>query len=1222
MLRLKQIDICGFKSFCDRERLRFSGTGIAAVVGPNGCGKSNICDAVNWVLGEQSAKSLRGARMHDVIFNGSRNRAPAGLATVTLILHDSGLVSGQAGEDNGMPRPVRLPASRAPGEIAVTRKLFSSGQSKYMLNGKVVRLRDVQDLFLGSGLGPNHYAIIEQGRIGRLLSARALDRRAFVEEAAGVTRFKARKRLAELKLANAELNLERVHDILQEVLRQVNSLKRQAERAERYETYRSDLRDALSVLFASRFRVAESEREQLEAEVEGARERLAAASAETERMESDFSAERDRERTLDERLDALREELSGLRIDEERMRERVLQQSRAAADNSTRIEGARSDIEANSVRILGLEADVLRERNRIERLAAETKAAALRREAKESDCADREAAMSEKREAQEACRTRLMQSLRELSNSRLRIGQIEETMAGQGRRMQILCQRRDDAARRLDAAWQRRDREDGRAAELRKSVLEERARSKSLREAVAGRNTEVETLRRRIQDRGAEASRLTARRDSLREMLEHRAYTTEAVKGVFDALERSSRPGFRPLGILADFLEVDEGYEKPVEQFLEEDLERVVVADWEAARHGAFLVRTDIGGRAAFLVRSHPSSAAEETVPAVEGAEPLSRHVRFAGGDAEWGPCPLPKLRNGFLVDDSREAERLADRHPHLYFLVRDGTWYQGNLVHAGRKSSGGPLVLKQQLRMLAPQIAEAAEALESTEREFAAAERSARRDSEDLEAARSNLQDLEKDLLAAEHGLRQASRHAGNLERTRSAASEEIVRTEDALAKTEVKCEELHAKRSDLEEACKREELLATELERASRDGQSALARLQEERAALRAGAAALKERSRASAASLHRAESLLTDHRRRLRQLERQVGQWAGEKSRLLGANRDLERRIQSGGAAQDDLRLRIDAASGDLKESRVRIGNLIEAVRANREVVERAGSACSAKEIELAKVELDLEHIAASCASELDEPVDEVAARAPSDLPEGALRAAEERHRKLKAKLERLGAVNVLAREEFEQVSERRDFLDAQQQDLVDSIRGTHQAIREIDTETRKKFTAAFEGINLHFRQVFATLFGGGIGEMRLSDPDNPGESGIDIVAQPPGKRLQSVALLSGGEKSLTVMALLMATFRYKPSPFCILDEVDSQLDESNTVRMRSLLKEMAPETQFIVITHSKTTMEVAETLYGVTMGEAGVSRLVSVRMSDPAAGAEEPDREREPALAASA
>ena len=267
VLRLKQIDLCGFKSFCDRERLRFSGTGIAAVVGPNGCGKSNICDAVNWVLGEQSAKSLRGARMHDVIFNGSRNRAPAGLATVTLILHDSGSVSGPAGEDNGMPRPVRLPASRAPGEIAVTRKLFSSGKSRYMLNGKVVRLRDVQDLFLGSGLGPNHYAIIEQGRIGRLLSARALDRRAFVEEAAGVTRFKARKRLAELKLANAELNLERVHDILQEVLRQVNSLKRQAERAERYETYRSDLRDALSVLFASRFRVAESEREQIEAEV-------------------------------------------------------------------------------------------------------------------------------------------------------------------------------------------------------------------------------------------------------------------------------------------------------------------------------------------------------------------------------------------------------------------------------------------------------------------------------------------------------------------------------------------------------------------------------------------------------------------------------------------------------------------------------------------------------------------------------------------------------------------------------------------------------------------------------------------------------------------------------------------------------------------------------------------------------------------------------------------
>jgi chromosome segregation protein len=250
----------------------------------------------------------------------------------------------------------------------------------------------------------------------------------------------------------------------------------------------------------------------------------------------------------------------------------------------------------------------------------------------------------------------------------------------------------------------------------------------------------------------------------------------------------------------------------------------------------------------------------------------------------------------------------------------------------------------------------------------------------------------------------------------------------------------------------------------------------------------------------------------------------------------------------------------------------------------------------------VQSGLEHLESNCTAELDQPIAEIAERAPRSLSEEELEQATERHRSISAKIDRLGPVNVLARREYEQVSERRTFLETQQQDLVDSIRNTREAIREIDTASRERFEAAFEAINDNFRRVFATLFGGGIGELRLSDPMDADASGIDIVAQPPGKRLQNVALLSGGEKSLTVMALLLATFRYQPSPFCVLDEVDSQLDEANTIRLRGLIQEMAPETQFIVITHSKTMMEVAETLYGVTMGEAGVSKLVSVRMAD--------------------
>ncbi len=1222
VLRLKQIDLYGFKSFSNRERLRFSGRGIAAVVGPNGCGKSNICDAVNWVLGEQSAKSLRGSRMHDVIFNGTRNRPPAGMATVTLTLQDPDLVLERLYVTNGRPRSTKLPASKTPGEIAVTRKLFSNGESQYILNGQIVRLRDVQDLFLGTGLGPNHYAIIEQGRIGQLLSSRALDRRAFVEEAAGVTRFKARRKLAEFKLANAELNLERVHDIHQEVQRQANSLKRQAERAERYEGYRKELRDALGVLFASRYRHSESERKRLESEVKAAKAQLASASAKTDRMESEFSEKRDREREWEARLEAEREKLSGLRIDEERMRERVSQQSRTVTDNSGRMERARRDIDAIAVRVLKLEEDVLEEQRGIEKIAGETDALGLELAAKESECDEHEAAVSGKRLEQEASRAKLLQAMRDLSNSRALLGQLEETLAGLDRRLEELRQQRDGAAHRLVDATAQQDRRSRQASELGRRAQEKAARCEALREALEERGRALEFLRQDVQDRRADVSRLTARRDSLREMLEHRAYTSEAVKDIFDALEQNPQSGFHPLGILADFLEVDEGYEKAVEQFLGEDLEHVVVADWEAAGHGAQLVREEIGGRAAFLVRAHPDSSNEEPPSAINGAAPLASFVRFAAGDGVWGPGALPKLRDGYLIEDETTAERLAIQHPRLYFLLRDGTWYRGNVVQAGRKASGGPLVLKQQMRELLPELPAADEGLEAAERETGAASEAARRDSEELEAARSSLQDLEKEALAIGHDLRQARQLAEELEGARASTCEEIERTEAERASTEIRREEQLSDRARLEEACRREESLSAELERAFHDGQSLLAELQEERATLRTEAATLEERCRAREASLHQTQALLVDQRKRLDDSERQLAQWREENKRLLESNTELQRRVGSAADEQHDLRVRIDETSGSLSESRARTTALVEAVRDNRELVERASGECSAKEIELARVESDLEHLAGSCDSELGESIGEIAARAPSDLSDEALREAEERHLSVKAKIERLGPVNVLAREEFEHVSQRREFLETQQQDLLDSIRNTRQAIREIDIASRQKFDAAFEGINRHFREVFTTLFGGGVGEMRLSDPDNRNESGIDIVAQPPGKRLQNVALLSGGEKSLTVMALLMATFRYKPSPFCILDEVDSQLDEANTVRLRKLLQEMAPETQFVVITHSKTTMEVAETLYGVTMGEVGVSKLVSVRMAESGAGAVEEDREEEPVLAASA
>ena len=1222
MLRLKQIDLFGFKSFCNRERLQFSGRGIAAVVGPNGCGKSNICDAVNWVLGEQSVKSLRGARMHDVIFAGTKNRPPSGLATVTLTLHDTDRVLERFPGGNGQPPLSDLPESKRPGEIAVTRKLFTNGQSQYILNGKVVRLRDVQDLFLGTGLGPNHYAILEQGRIGQLLTARPLDRRSFVEEAAGVTRFKARRKLAELKLANAALNLERVHDILQEVQRQANSLKRQAERAERYERYQQQLRDAQCILFASRFRHAEGLRVRLESEVEKATTALSEVSDETARMESDFSRTRDREQEWEAQLESERTELAGLRVDEERMRERIEQQVRTVRDNTERIRQAKQDVESVASRIGTLETGVLQDR----RVAADLEASVehSRRLLGEKDlqCAVQGAAMSELRTEEEACRKRSVEALTAISHARGHLGKIEETLASCERQLAQARERRDEASADLTREIEKHAQREEQAQELRQRVEANENRRDALVRTVAEQGRELDTLRTSAEGQRAEVSGLAARQDSLRQLLEHRAYTTEAVKDIFDALETEPQEGFKPTGILADYLEVDPGYEKAVEQFLGEDLECIVVGDWAEAGRGVRLVREEFGGRAAFLVRTGAEAEPLEPRPPSTEARPLADHVKLVARNGNPAPGMLPKLCNGYLVPDEATAEQLACQHPALHFLLPNGAWYSGNSVQAGRKSTSGPLVLRQRLRELVPVLQQAESELARMEASIAGAEEAARRDGAELETVRAGLQDLERDALEVEHDLRQIERTVADLQQSELAAAEEIESVQAERDQAETRRQRVLAERTKLEAVYEESESLAAALTEKGRDGQAMLARLQQERTDLSTEVATLDERRRVAAASLSRTETLLAEQRQRREDAERQIEQWTQQSELLLADNQDLDKRIAVALEGQKGLRCRIDETSSSLQESRTRTTDLIEAVRDQRAQVEAAHQECSAKEVELARATADSDHLAADCISTLGEPISAIADSAPTDLTPEALQDAEEQHRVISEKVERLGPVNILARQEYAEVSQRQEFLETQQQDLMDSITHTRTTIKEIEAASREQFDVAFNAINEQFRRVFATLFDGGIGEMQFTDPENRDESGIDIVAQPPGKRLQNVALLSGGEKSLTVMALLMATFRYKPSPFCILDEVDSQLDEANTVRLRRLLQEMSAETQFVVITHAKATMEVAETLYGVTMGEAGVSKLVSVRMADNRNEAAQDEAVEEPVLAVGA
>ena len=1208
MLTLKRIELLGFKSFCNKERLRFSGRGLAAVVGPNGCGKSNVCDAVNWVLGEQSAKSLRGSRMHDVIFNGTKHRAPAGLATVTLTLHAAsdllpGIFGGGRGNGSG-----QLPPAAVSGEISVSRKLFRNGTSQYILNGKVVRLRDIQSLFLGTGLGPNHYAIIEQGRIGRLLSARSLERRAFVEEAAGVTRYKVSRKFAERRLANASQNLERVHDILHEVRRQARSLRRQAGRAEKHERYVAERREALRKVFAYRFHRIEAGRARLDEEVAAASATLSKLARAAERTEAEFAEKRAREERWRLQLEVAREELAELRVEAERIRERVAQQSRTIARNVGREERARGDLKAAVDRLLRLEKAAAEERESAGALKAAN--ALLRRKlrAKSDACAARKVELAEVLAAKERCRGLMLEKLNEFYGEKADIAKLDEAVGTHSGLLKQARSRQTGAMHRLAAATEQVERLQSVAEDLSERLGEETAWRDALDRDVKGRSAKLASLRESQADQRATLLLLEARKRSLAEALADRVRSGAAVKQVLAAGRSKAGPEFEPLGVLADFLEVENGCEQAVEQLLGEELSCLLVCDWRHAGRGVALVRDAFGGRASFLFGSEVEFAPRQMDPGSDRVTPLAELARLDLARPGLRLGLPPKLSDGYMVETADAARRLADRNPHAYFLLSDGTWHHRNLVHVGRDDASGPLVLKQQIRELDPQCNEGRVRLKAIEKGVAAESEALGRARENLEAARKHVRALEREHSAAENGVRRVARRIEDLRRTIVEAGAEMGRLGSVLARLQTRREESQARQSQLESEYADLEAAEARIESQSGDGRAELSRLESERSSLQAEAAALDERLRASAAASRRADAAAAEQRNRMAESERQVKRWRLESEQLAGSNRELEARGKASAERQGELRLRIDAVARDLSESRAATMALVESVREQRSRVEAMRRACSDKQVALARARSDLEHVVRDCASELGEDVTEVAEAVPLGSDSDALETAERKAREIKAKIQRLGPVNVLARKEHEEIARRQEFLETQRRDLVEAIGNTQLAIREIDKESQERFEAAFHAINANFKQVFATLFEGGVGEMRLVEVEAQDEAGIEIVAQPPGKRLQNVALLSGGEKSLTVMALLMATFLHKPSPFCILDEVDAQLDETNTVRLRRLLKRMAPETQFVLITHSKTMMEAAETLYGVTMGEAGVSKLVSVRMGDFAA--EEP------------
>jgi chromosome segregation protein len=1224
LLKLRRVDIQGFKSFYDRSDLRFHGTGIAAIVGPNGCGKSNISDAISWVLGEQSAKSLRGARMEDVIFAGTRERKALGMAQVTLTMVDPAASTpipnaphhahiettvGPHGETHIEAHP-ELPAngnghSRGqsngvhphhpkPEEITITRRLYRSGESDYLINGRPARLRDIQDLFMGTGLGPESYAIIEQGRIGQILSNKPSDRRAVIEEAAGIGKYKTRKRLAEAKLESARQNLSRVFDILEEVGRQANSLKRQASKAKRYEELRTEMLSHLRRAVAGRFTVLEREAAKLALDLNEAQTAFQGFSAQVQEKESEHTSTQESCYRTEAELTAARSSVAQLNVEAERTRGRLEMQAKQIAAIDERLAAGEIETQNLESRVRHEQADLEAHTQALVQLEAESVAA---RETLQSKTAERDSlqiGLRERERAIEISRQQVLKLLGEASTLRNQLAQIDEYLAGM-ERDSARCKREEEAASADLARMEQVKADLSARLSARQMELESLAdRRRRIEEEIKQRQASITSSRARLEEVRTTLSRQKARKDSLAEILSHRSYTTESVKRLF---ERGRVEGFKPSGVLADFVEVtDPAWEKACETFLHDELEFVVVNAWNEAERGVELMYAESDGRATFLVHPEPDWAGQ-TVPLPEAATGrLSDTLRLTNGLAAAPQDLLPRLARCFLVSDHASAQQLAVANPDCYFLLPDGVSYHGHTVSGGRKTGGGPLALKRELRELSTQVDQRQREADTLAAEIEELERGAAQLGEELEHVRHLQQSQEKDALALDHEQRKLAE-----EFTRAGSRLSVARLElERLSREDGRA---RAQRDESQRAVGEKEQARFEQEKALEAARAEFERMQahahaigEEHAALRADLAGREERLRSEKAAAARLEGQIRQLVTRREELGRDLQRMGVERARLLADNIELDQKAASLTEALTAASAEVERLALEEIAGRAALLALEDSLKALRIEMQSAQEYRAEVEVELVKKQGDLKYLDETSRKELSAAAAEVAA---AETEASDVEEAEQQYQELRGKIEALGPVNPQALEEYQEAQQRYEFLNTQRQDLLDSIRDTEKAIQDLDVESRRRFKEAFDAINEHFREMFRTLFGGGQGEMRLTDESNVNESGIDILASPPGKRLQNVALLSGGEKSLTAMALLMAIFRYTPSPFCILDEVDAPLDEPNIQRLTRLIKEMAETTQFIVITHSKRTMEAAQALYGVTMQEPGISKLVSVR-----------------------
>ncbi|MGD8743057.1 MAG: chromosome segregation protein SMC [Granulosicoccaceae bacterium] len=1164
-MRLEKIKLAGFKSFVDPTTVSFP-TNLSGIVGPNGCGKSNVIDAVRWVMGEISAKHLRGESMADVIFNGSSSRKPIGQAGIELVFDNSdGRAGGQYANFT---------------EISVKRTVSRDGTSSYFLNGTRCRRRDIMDLFLGTGLGPRSYAIIEQGMISRFIEAKPDDMRVFIEEAAGISKYKERRRETENRIKHTRENLERVNDLREELDKQLQHLQRQAKTAEKYKVLKQEERQARAELLALRRRALDEEAQTRKKKIDETETAFEVAVANLREIESRLETRRAEHNEANDNFSRIQADFYKLGGEVSRIEQAIahakekrqqLQQDQAAVNSS--LAEAGDTLELDKQRITELDTSLQ----------------------------DIEPAWQSAKQAEAASAEALRKAESAMQDWQVDWEEFNRDAAEPGKAMQVEETRIQHLDQHLEQLGQRSSRmreelEGLDASALETEVSEMRNELGSAEQIVTQQSASLQDCQQRIGQCREDNANISRELDEARSTLQSQQGRLSSLEALQEAALGKHEEGvsewLADRGLdkalrLAETLEVEPDWQQAVEIVLGSHLQAVGVED-AGSLSNAF-DSLEQGALTLFENRSSQPASTQNL------ADSLVDKVR-----SEW---PLQSLLGSvYAVNSIDEAFAMRDRlQAHESIITRDGIWLGCNWIRLSRAANeqAGVLQREQEIRETGARIA----ALETTVAELAAKQEQLRQDLHEHEAERERLQ----------HSLDEAKHRQAEIRST-------LGSRETALEQMRGRITTLN---HELEELCGQEDTDRSELVSARERFEQAkaqaasLAETREQlvtrRDNLREALDQARDRARADHDAAHQHALKVEALRTELNSTQQAMQRIESQIEQLQTRRDDIAQQIEQGIAPLQNMEAELaqvleqrQAVEATLGQARNAMQEIEHAMQQDTTASGEADRKSQDIRGQLEQLRMDYQGVHVRLQT-LQEQIDETGftleALYESLTEDASVTAWEENVTKLENRIQRLGAINLAAIEEFKERSERKEYLDKQMSDLEEALTTLENAIHKIDKETRTRFKETYDKVNAGFKSMFPRLFGGGHAYMELTEDDLL-TTGITVMARPPGKRNGTIHLLSGGEKALTAAALVFSIFELNPAPFCLLDEVDAPLDDANVTRFCDLVREMSDRIQFIFITHNKVTMELANQLMGVTMNEPGVSRLVAVDVDEAA------------------